>query len=66
MVTALGTELAPGLIENAIQLLGKCDPPNNHALYQFISRNAAQLSEEQQRATIRLATWPVRTDTGRL
>jgi hypothetical protein len=65
LVTAVGRELAPSLIGSAIQLLGQCDPPNNHAVYQFIHHNAAQLSEEQRRATIRLVTWPVR-DTGQL
>ena len=65
LVSAVGTPLDRRLIPAAITLLGACDPPNNHALYNFIHHNAAQLDPEQRRAVIRLVTWPVRADTDR-
>jgi hypothetical protein len=65
-VTAVGSKLAPALIPTAIKLLGECDPPNNHALYNFIDHNAAQFDQGQRRAVIRLVTFPVRDDTARL
>ena len=66
LVTAVGTTLAPMLIPTAIQLLTNCNPPNNHATYQFIHHNATQLNDVQRRSVIRLVTWPIRTDTSRL
>ncbi|MGE0824311.1 MAG: toll/interleukin-1 receptor domain-containing protein [Candidatus Binatia bacterium] len=67
LVTAVGSKrLEPMLIVTAIKLLGACEPPNNHALYQFIHHNAAQLDQGQHRAVLRLVTWPVRGDTDRL
>jgi len=66
LVSAVGTTLAPSLFATAIKLLGACDPPNNHALYNFIHHNATQLDREQERAVLRLVTWPVRKDTGDL
>ena len=66
LVQALGTFLEPALIPTGIKLLTICNPPNNHALYMFISRNSAQLEDAQRRSVVRLVTWPVRTDTSRL
>ena len=67
LVTAVGSRrLEPVLLATAIELLRACDPPNNHALYQFIHHNAAQLDPEQRRSVLRLITWPVRADTDRL
>lgn len=66
LVSAVGTPLDRGIISAAVTLLGQCNPPNNHALYNFIHHNAAQLDSEQRRAVIRLATWPVRVNTDRL
>jgi hypothetical protein len=65
LVTAVGEELEPSLIPTAIRLLTACDPPNNHALYQFIDSHYGQLNDIQRRSVIRLVTWPVR-DTGNL
>jgi TIR domain-containing protein len=67
LVSAVGNKLFElALIPTAIKLLGACNPPNNHALYNFISHNAAQLDEQQRRSVIRLVTWPLRADTDRL
>ena len=66
LVQALGTFLEPALSPTGIKLLTICNPPNNHALYMFISRNSAQLEDAQRRSVVRLVTWPVRTDTSRL
>jgi hypothetical protein len=67
LVTAVGSStLKPSLIPTAIRLLTSCNPPNNHALYSFINHNAEQLDGMQRRSVIRLITWPVRRDTGRL
>jgi hypothetical protein len=66
LVTAVGETLAAELIGTAIKLLASCDPPNNHALYQFIERNANDANAEQRGSMIRLVTWPVRSDTARL
>ena len=67
LVTAVGSRaLNPTLIPTAIKLLAACNPTNNHALYNFIHHNSAQLDEVQRRSVIRLATWPVRSDTSRL
>jgi hypothetical protein len=66
LVIAVGTALKPPLIPTAIKLLAACDPPNNHALYNFIHHNSAQLDDAQRRSVIRLVTWPVRADTERL
>lgn len=67
LVTAVGSNrLEPALIETAIKLLRACVPPNNHALYQFISHNATQLDQEQRRSVLRLVTWPVRDVPDRL
>jgi hypothetical protein len=64
LVFAVGRTLDPSLFTTAIKLLGGCDPPNNQALYNFIHHNARYLDPEQQRAVLRLVTWPVRKDTG--
>lgn len=64
-VSAVGKRLDPALINTAITLLGSCDPPNNHALYEFIHHNAVQLDQKQHRAVLRLVTWPQREDTSR-
>lgn len=66
LVTAVGGRLEPALIPTAIKLLGACNPPNNHALFNFIHNNAGQFDERQRRSVIRLVTWPVRMDTDRL
>ncbi len=67
LVTAVGhATLEPALMPIAIKLLAACDPPNNHALYQFIHHSARQLDDAQRRSVIRLVTWPVRRDTDRL
>jgi hypothetical protein len=66
LVTAVGTHLEPAHIATAIKLLGTCDPPNNHALYNFIDHNAAQLDQGQRRSVLRLVTWPMRNDTDHL
>jgi len=66
LVSAVGSRINPVLIPTAIKLLGSCDPPNNHALYQFIHHNADQFDEDQRRSVLRLVTWPVRTDISRL
>jgi hypothetical protein len=67
LVTAVGSKsLEPALIATAINLLGACDPANNHALYNFIHHNAAQLDEAQRRSVLRLVTWPLRKGTDRL
>jgi TIR domain len=66
LVTAVGETLPGALIDTAIKLLAACGPPNNHALYQFISRNAAQATAEQRQSMVRLVTWPVRSDTVRM
>ncbi len=63
---AVGSDLDSALIPTAIKLLGACDPPNNHALYNFIHHNAGILDEGQRRSVIRLVTWPVRANTERL
>jgi hypothetical protein len=60
LVTAVSARLEPTLIGPAIELLGSCASPNNHALYQFISRNAEQLEPNQRRSILNLVTWPVR------
>jgi hypothetical protein len=60
LVTAIGRPLNPELIPTAIRLLASCNPPNNHALYMFIDKNAPQLNEQQKRSVIQLVTWPVR------
>jgi hypothetical protein len=60
LVTAVSARLEATLLKPAIELLGSSDPPNNHALYQFISRNAEQLESDQRRSVLRLVTWPVR------
>lgn len=64
LVFAVGRTLDPSLFATAIKLLGACDPPNNQALYNFIHHNAGQLHPEEQRAVLRLVTWPVRKDSG--
>ena len=66
LVTAVGERLAAELISPAIKLLASCDPPNNHALYQFIERNASGANAEQRGSMVRLVTWPIRDDTARL
>jgi hypothetical protein len=66
LVTAVGSALELSLINVAIELLASCNPPNNHALYQFIDRNSARLDNVQRRSVIRLVTWPLRSDTDRL
>ncbi len=67
LVTALGNRrLETVLIPTAIKLLTACDPPNNHALYQFIHENAGQLDSSQRRAVLQLVTWPLRENTDRL
>jgi hypothetical protein len=64
LATAVGSRrLEAGLIPTAIKLLAACSPPNNHALYSFIDRNAVQLDAAQRRSVIRLVTWPLRADT---
>jgi hypothetical protein len=60
LVTAVGKRLNPVLIPTAIKLLASCNPPNNHALYMFIDKNAPQLDEQQSRSVTQLVTWPVR------
>ena len=60
LVAAVGEQLKPDLIEPALQLLRSCDPPNNHALYQFITRNSGQFGAAQRRSTLSLVTWPER------
>jgi len=64
LVTAVGTRLQATLIDPAIELLGACKPPNDHALYQFISRNAGQLDPTQRLSVIRLVIHPVRKPQG--
>jgi hypothetical protein len=66
LVTAVGERLAAELINPAIELLASCNPPNNHALYQFVERNANWANAEQRGFMVRLVTWPVRDDTARL
>jgi hypothetical protein len=66
IVTAVGhRHLANAWIPAAMKLLAACDPPNNHALYQFIHENAEQLDSSQRRVVLRLVTWPLREDTDR-
>lgn len=66
IVTAVGhRHLANAWIPAAMKLLAACDPPNNHALYQFIHENAEQLDSSQRRAVLRLVTWPLRENTDR-
>ena len=66
-VSAVGGErLRPELLPAAIALLAACDPPNNHALYNFIAQNADALDAARRRDVVRLVTWPTRTDTSRL
>jgi hypothetical protein len=60
LAVALDATLDPVLIPSAIELLQRCDPPNNQALYGFIDRNADRLDSAQRRAVLRLVTWPVR------
>jgi hypothetical protein len=62
--SAVGRTLDPSLFAAAIKLLGACDPPNNQALCNFVDHNAAQLDPGQQRAVLRLVTWPMRRDAG--
>lgn len=57
---AVGIPLSPVFLEHAIKLLGACNPPNNHALYQFIDRNGSSLDARTREAVVRLVTWPVR------
>jgi hypothetical protein len=61
LVSAVGNRIDPAILPTAIKLLGLCDPPNNHALYQFIHHNVDQFDEDQRRSVLRLVTWPVRT-----
>lgn len=65
LVFALGERLAPELIDTAIGLLRSCEPPNDHALYQFIDRNAEQLDDKQRQDVIGLIIWPLRHADGR-
>ncbi len=66
LVDAVGTErLASAQVTTALALLAACDPPNNHALYQFIHHNSSQLDDPQRLAVLRLVTWPVRADPSR-
>ena len=60
LVTAMSESLRPELQRPALRLLRACNPPNNHALYQFISRNAAQLEDANRSDTMQLVIWPVR------
>lgn len=66
LAVALGRELRADAIDPAIDLLGRCNPPNNQALYGFIDRHAAQFSSAQKAAVLRLVAWPVRKDPGRM
>jgi hypothetical protein len=66
LVSAVGTQLPRTALGSAIDLLERCEPPNDHALYMFIDRNAPQFDDTQRRAVLRLATWPVRADPGGL
>jgi hypothetical protein len=61
---AVATELPPTVLSSAIELLERCEPPNDLALYGFIDRNASQFNDAQRRAAVRLATWPVRAGPG--
>jgi hypothetical protein len=60
LVRAVGEPLDRSSIEPAIQLLTRCDPPNNHALYTFIHRNGDRLSDRQREGVRHLVTWPAR------
>ena len=66
LVSALGSTLEPALIPSAIGLIRACNPPNNHALYSFIRKNAKHLEGEQRRAVSGLVTWPLRDTTADL
>ena len=65
LAIAVGGTIQANLIPTAIRLMAACNPPNNQALYGFIDSNADHLDDTQRRAAVRLATWPVRTDTSR-
>jgi hypothetical protein len=65
LVNVVNETLPAPLIDTAIKLLDACNPPNNHALFQFIDYNAAQATAEQRKTMVRLTTWPVRSDTAR-
>jgi len=60
LVFAVGDRLDRTLLAPALDLLGACSPPNNHALYNFIHRNADQIDAPTRRVALHLVTWPRR------
>jgi hypothetical protein len=60
LVVMAGRDLAPHLLDDAIALLGRAEPPNDQALYGFIHANAAKFDPAQRRAALTLVTWPKR------
>jgi hypothetical protein len=65
LAVAVDATFQADLIPTAIRLMAACNPPNNQAVYGFIDSNGDRLDGTQRRAAIRLATWPIRTDTSR-
>jgi len=65
LVSAVGTNAYSFAVRDCDQLLGACDPPNNHAL--IISFTTTQHSWTVSRTHgASTCTWPVRKDTGDL